>query len=110
MTSPNSNPSSSGNGLAATPQEEILLIHVGLAALTVALGSAGVLWLKGSTWLVAHQVLVPAAAHPVLTVPGAGGAGLDLPRVAVAAAVVVALVACALSAAWQAWRAGEDLG
>ncbi len=91
-----------GNGVAATPEEELLLIHVALAVITVVLGSVGILWLKGATWLVEHQVLAAAAAHPVLSLPGADGAGLDLPRAAIAAGFILAGIACALSAASRA--------
>ena len=47
-----------GNGMADTPEEEVLLIHVGLALLGIVAASAGTFWLKGATWLVEHQVLL----------------------------------------------------
>lgn len=106
MTKPNN--SSSSNGLATTPQEEILLIHIGLAALTIGVGSVGVFWLKGTQWLVQHQVLVPTSARPMLAIPTAGGAGLDLPRVSIVAGVVVMLLAWAFSAARRALATRED--
>ncbi|GAA5000257.1 hypothetical protein [Actinopolymorpha pittospori] len=92
-----SNASHRGNGLANSPGEEMLLIHIALAALGVLVGSAGVLWLKGTTWLVEHGVLAPASAPPLLEIPGADGAGLDRPRIAIATAALLAVVAVAVS-------------
>ena len=55
-------------------------------------------------------MLVPAEAQPVIQIPGAAGAGLDLPRLAIASAVAVAVLAVALSSAWRAiGRRREDL-
>jgi len=42
-------------------------------------------------WLLAHQVLLAGSAHPLLVVPYAGGAGLDVPRLALLAAAVLLL-------------------
>lgn len=91
-----------GNGLADTPEEEVLLVHVALAVLGMVVGSAGVLWLKGATWLVEHQVLVGASAGPLVQIPGAAGAGLDVPRLAIAAAIVLATLVVAASSARRA--------
>lgn len=90
------------DALADSPGEEMLLIFVALGVAGSVLASAGAVWLKGSEWLVAHRVLLPAAAHPVIQIPGTAGAGLDLPRVAIASAVAVAVLAVALSSAWRA--------
>ncbi len=95
------------NGLATTPQEEMLLIHLAAGLLTVLVASAGVFWLKGATWLVEHRILVSASAHPLIAVPGAAGAGLDLPRVAIAAAAVIAVIAWAASAVRRSWSTRE---
>ena len=91
-----------GNGMADTPEEEVLLIHVGLALLVIVAASAGTFWLKGATWLVEHQVLVAAKADPLLQIPGAAGAGLDVPRLAILAAVILAVVVTAVSSARRA--------
>lgn len=60
-------------------------------------------------WLLSHHVLVPADAGPVLTLPNAGGAGLDEPRLAIAAAAVLALLYLLVSAARRV-RARSGLG
>lgn len=65
-----------------------MVATVGPAAIAVA-----VVYLRVhvTAWATEHGVLVPSAAKPLLTLPGTGGAGLDLPRV-VALAAVAALV------------------
>ena len=63
-------------------------------------------WGKVVTWLLAHQVLVAAPAHPLLAVPHAGGAGLDLPRLALLAAVVLLLLICLAGAVRRRFRGG----
>jgi hypothetical protein len=92
------------NGLTTTPQEEMLLVHLGLLGVLAVLGAAGALWLKGATWLVEHQVLVPSAHHPMVEIPGTGSAGLDLPRLAIVVAALLAGLAIAFSAAYRAIR------
>lgn len=51
-------------------------------------------WVSGTAvpWLLAHQVLVPTQ-EALVSIPGAGGAGVDLRRLVVAFLMVVA-VAC----------------
>lgn len=80
------------NGIADTPEEETFLINVAVVALSAMLGSAGVLWLKGATWLVEHQILVAASQDPLLVVAGTDGAGLDISRLAIAAAAVLVVL------------------
>lgn len=103
-------PRGGSNGLADTPEEELLIIHVAMAVLALLFASAGALWLQGSAWLVEHQVLVAHTAQPLVEVPGTAGAGFDLPRLAIAAGLVLAGLATVVSAARRAWRRGpEDL-
>jgi hypothetical protein len=90
MSGPNTGTSSA--------DDEFVLFIVGCVAAAALVGSAGLFWLTGVGWLVEHQVLVSAAEHPLVALPDAGGAGLDLSRLAVVAAVVIALVAWAASA------------
>ena len=92
-----------------TAQEELMLIHVALVSLSALVGSAGLLWLKGAQWLVAHQILVPDTANPLLTVPGTGGAGLDAARAMVAGGVLLGALVVALSAVVDYWRRGQGI-
>lgn len=87
-----------GNGLADTPEEELLVIIIAVVACGALLGSVGVLWLKGVTWLVEHHILIAATSHPAVAIPGAEGAGLDGPRIAIAVALLVATLAGSISA------------
>lgn len=103
-------PHRGGNGVADTPEEELVLIHVAIAAVAIVLGSAGALWLFASAWLVEHKVLVSAAAKPLIEIPGTAGAGLDLPRIAIAGGILLAGLAAAVSAVRRAWtRRREEL-
>lgn len=100
-----------GNGLADNDDEEVFLVNLGVLALSTLLGSAGLLWLKGAAWLVERQILVGAGASPLLTVPGAGGAGLDVPRVAIVAAVALVAVMGAVGGIRRAWaRNRQEVG
>ncbi len=93
---------SRGSGVANSPDEEVILVVVGALALSALVGSVGLVWVVGVGWLVEHHVLVPADAHPLLAVPGAAGAGLDLPRVAILLALLLAVGAITVSSARRA--------
>ena len=90
----------------SSPVEEFILLILGCAAAAALLGSAGLFWANAVAWLVEHQVLVAAASHPVVAVPGCAGAGLDGPRLAITAATMLALLAWLVSAVcrWLAAR------
>ena len=91
-----------GNGIADTPEEEFIVVHAALAALAAVIGSAGFLWLKGVEWLIEHNILVAASADPLLVLPASAGAGLDLPRIAIAGGVLLGAVLLSVSAAVRA--------
>ncbi len=91
-----------GNGIADTPEEELLVINVALGALAAVLGSAAVLWLQGVQWLIQHKILLAASADPLIELPASGGAGLDLPRIAIAGGVLLGVVVLGVSAAVRA--------
>lgn len=80
---------------------------------TLLLGSAGTVtalaWAKILTWALKQQVLLPAAAAPLVAIPGSEGAGLDLPRLAVAAAILLAVLATLGGAAARRMRGGGEL-
>lgn len=56
-------------------------------------GLAVLAWTSIVGWLVDHQVLVDAAARPLLVLPASDGAGLDLPRLLLLAALVLGALA-----------------
>ena len=58
------------NGIADTPEEELVVINVAIGALGTVLASAGILWFKGVAWLLEHKIIVPEAAAPLITIPG----------------------------------------
>lgn len=89
--------------------DRVALTFLAVLGAPTLLGFAVVWWGNGVRWLVAHGVLVDAAQHPMLAIPGLDGAGLDVPRTTVAAAVLLALLAVAVSAAWRAWLARRQV-
>ena len=101
-------PTRSG-GRAGSADDEFVLVVVAAVAAAALVGSVGVLWLAGVDWLLEHGVLVSAAAIPVLSVPGCAGAGLDGPRLAVAAGLLLALAAWVGSAIRRRILAGRGL-
>lgn len=85
-----------GAGGGQSDEDNLALVAVAGIVIVVALGSAGLYWAKVTSWMVDHKILVPAVAHPLITLPG--GCGLDGPRIVVAAAVLTAAAAAAVSA------------
>lgn len=87
---------------------DILVMILGGALL---LGSATTItalaWSKILTWGLQHQVLLPTAANPMLVLPASGGAGVDLPRLAVAGAVLLAVLVASASRATRKMRGGD---
>lgn len=72
--------------------EELWLMILGVMALPTVTGFAVHAWNQGSTWLVEHQILIPASDHPLIAVPTMGGAGLDLARLSIGIGVVILLL------------------
>lgn len=54
-------------------------------------------WGSSLTWLVERKILVAAAESPLFTFPGQIG-GLDLPRLVICVAVLIAALVCGFSA------------
>jgi len=79
------------------------LILVGLlagpAVLAAAVGITAARAPAAAAWLVEHHVLASAAATPVLAIPGAGGAGLDWPRIIPLVSLLI------IAVAWGVWLA-----
>jgi hypothetical protein len=87
------NPNREGSRLS--PTEELLMV----AALAMVVGSVFTVatWHRVLDWAVAHQVLVPASASPLITLPAGDGVGLDARRLAIAIAAVVFLTVCGVA-------------
>jgi len=100
----------SNNPSHSSSDGDILVMILGGALL---LGSAGTVtalaWSKILTWCLEQQVLLPAAANPLLVLPASEGAGVDLPRAAVAAAVLLGVLVVAASTATRKMRGGGAL-
>lgn len=98
-----------GPGASARGSDDdlFLLTMVGFLSLGGVAAAAAAGWANTVSWLLAHQVLVTAAQHPLLTVPASGGAGLDVPRLALAVAVTLLALAAAVGAARRHLARGE---
>jgi hypothetical protein len=77
---------------ASSPAEDDALILLVLAYLA---GPAllAYFWKQALAWLLDHQVLIPAASNPLVALPASNGAGLDLPRLLLAGAIALGLIA-----------------
>lgn len=86
----------------------------------IALGSIGAIiafatamvaraWNESIDWLLEHSILVAGTQTPLLTVPHAGGAGLDVPRCFIAASVLLLLAFAAVQGIRRHWARARDL-
>jgi hypothetical protein len=85
--------------------DELLLALFGIGAVVLAFSKASSLWAGATAWLLEHQVLV--SENVTVSVPGAAGAGLDAPRLAIAAAAILILVVGAITAIKARLRAAH---
>ncbi|MCA0296953.1 MAG: hypothetical protein LCH96_16905 [Actinobacteria bacterium] len=97
-----STPNAPIRGQVSTDEQLILMVLAVLAGPTL-IGLLVVFWRQVVAWAVRVGVLVPARAHPLLELPSAGGAGVDLPRLAIAGAVLAGVVVLSGSLARRAW-------
>lgn len=75
------------------------LLLISVLGLGAAVGALAATWGRALVWLLEHQVVVSASAHPLLVLPGSDGAGLDPPRLALAIAAALLLAAATAGAA-----------
>lgn len=92
MTSP------TGGGGRTSDDDLFLLFILGFFGLAAAAATAATWWAQAVSWLLERQVLVAGAQQPLLALPASGGAGLDVSRLALAAAALIVVVAGAVSA------------
>lgn len=79
-----------------------LIISAGVAVLLTA-------WSTSVRWLLEHKVIVAEQRHPLLTLPHAGGAGLDYARCFVLAAIVLLLLFAAVQSVRRYWARSQEL-
>lgn len=88
------------------------LLIIGVLGMGAVGGVLAATWSRALVWLLEHQVVVAASAHPMLVLPRSAGAGVDLPRLALAAAAVLLLTAAAVGAVRRrlaVWAAAREL-
>lgn len=100
--------SNNTNTPRSSSDSEILILILAAGLLLGGAGTALTLaWSKILSWCLQQRVLLPAAADPLVAVPHTGGAGLDLPRLAVAAAVLLSVLAVTASTTRKYRARGE---
>jgi len=82
------------------------LVTAGVLGFGALAAAAAMLWTETVAWLLAHSILLPAQRHPPIVLPYSAGAGLDLPRAAVAVYVLVMLIAVVTRAVARRPRRG----
>lgn len=90
----------------ASPGEQMLLVIVG----TVVAGSIVSLatWHRVIDFLVDRQILLPASTDPLLPVPAANRAGLDVARLAILVAGLAIVVVFGASEIRRRSRVGQE--
>lgn len=94
-------------GTSTSDDDLFLLCMLGFGGLLAAAGSAAAWWSQLVAWLLERHVLVSSEQRPLLVLPHAAGVGLDLPRAALAAAVLLFLLAATAGAVRRHFRTGE---
>jgi hypothetical protein len=84
------------------------LTLLSLAASVAAAVLTAATWHRLLGWLVGQGVLVPADRSPLVALPAGGGIGVDAPRLAIAAAVLVFTVVCLVAAVRRRTGEGEQ--
>lgn len=88
-------PDSTHNSRGVSDSDILLIGAVGVFFAGAIAAAAAHWWNTAVHWMLAHQLLAPAASRPVLVVPGAVGAGFDFPRLLILTALVLAGLALA---------------
>lgn len=83
--------------------DTLVLIVCGIVAWPVLAGVLIVFWRDIVGWAVHAGILVGRKADPLVVLPNARGAGLDLPRLVIVAAIVVALLVGSWWVGRQVW-------
>ena len=83
--------------------EQMILMVLAILAGPTLIGLLVVFWRQVVDWAIHARVLVPARAHPLLELPNAGGAGVDMPRLVIAVAVILGLTILGGSIVRRAW-------
>lgn len=99
---------SAWRGQVNGPLEEIVVLLVGLAVVAALVRRSDEVWVRAGVWATEHGVLVAGSGDPLLVIPGLGGAGLDVPRLAIAGAVVAAGVAVVVGGVARRSGRGRD--
>lgn len=89
--------------------DSLILGIVGVLAAPTLLGVLVVFWEQCVAWAVTAGVLLPSAVEPLVVLPQAGGAGLDLPRMFVVFGLAVAVLLLVVVSARAAWLRRREI-
>lgn len=87
------------NAAGISDEDQLTLLMAAPLILGLLVAALPAMSTKATAWLLAHDLIVTASASPLVTIPGTEGAGLDLRRLIIVAAVLTLSAALALSGA-----------
>ena len=89
----------------------LVMIGLGSIGLIISAGAAVLLtaWSTSVRWLLEHKVVVASRHHPIITLPHAGGAGLDYARCFILAAIVLLLLFAVVQSVRRYWARSQEL-
>ena len=93
---------STANSAGLSDADQMSLLMAAPLIFGVVVGALPSMSARVTAWLLEHNMIIGAAESPLLALPGAEGAGLDVRRLIVVVAVLAVAVALAISGLRQA--------
>ena len=90
------------NAAGLSDADQMSLLMAAPLIFGIVVGSIPTMSARATAWLLEHNMIIAATESPLLALPGAEGAGLDIRRLIVVAAVLAVAVALAVSGLRQA--------
>ena len=90
------------NAAGLSDADQMSLLMAAPLIFGIVVGAIPAMSARATAWLLEHNMIIAATESPLLALPGAEGAGLDIRRLIVVAAVLAVAVALAVSGLRQA--------
>ena len=87
------------NAAGLSDEDQLSLLMAAPLILGLLVAALPTMSIEATAWLLAHDLIVAASASPLVSIPGAEGAGLDLRRMIIVGAVLALPATLALSGA-----------